>query len=642
MPDIWFDVDTALAEVPVNKVPLVDDGDFKTIEGGVAYNAAGMALRWHFVTSAGAYTVTSVTPTSGGDYDWTDQGDSGVYTIEIPASGGASINNDTEGYGWFTGVATGILPWCSPIYGFRAAALNDALCDGGDNLDVNVTQFGGTNGTFASGRPEVNTTHLAGSSTTLSQLIAANLTYAGTASSGSTTTLVDAGLTQVDDYWIGSWVLFTSGNNIGQARLITDFVAGTDTVTFSPAVANSVTTHSYVIIPAAGLLAPQTGDSYARIGSTGSGLTTLATAATLSTVATNVSTIKSAMILAEGTNGSTGNDTTHIHMPALPYGDDEINDHALVIFDDSESEYHVCWITDWVNATKLATVTTLPFTPQNASDSYALLSLKRNVRSDVTAIAIADQVWEETLADHSGTSGSTAAALNAAGSAGDPWSTALPGAYGAGTAGKIIGDNINATVSSRSSHSAADVWAVGTRALTDKAGFTISGTTTTFDALQTALNSAHGSGSWATATGFSTHSAADVWAAASRTLTAGTNIQLPSNGLANVTAWTVAITGNITGNLSGSVGSVTGAVGSVTAGVNLADGAITDAKFTIPTLTSPASGPVGMLVQLWRRFFKKVTRDSDEIKTYADNGSTVVTTQTYTASGSDEDVGAAS
>jgi hypothetical protein len=35
-------------------------------------------------------------------------------------------------------------------------------------------------------------------------------------------------------------------------------------------------------------------------------------------------------------------------------------------------------------------------------------------------------------------------------------------------------------------------------------------------------------------------------------------IQLPSNGLANVTTWTVALTGNITGNLSGSVGSVTG------------------------------------------------------------------------------------
>lgn len=124
-----MDVDAALSEVPVNILPLLDDTDFKSIEGAVAYNAAGMALRWHFVTCAGAYTVTSVTPTTAGNYDWTDQGDSGIYTIEIPASGGASINNDTEGFGWFTGVATGVLPWRGPTIGFRAAGLNDALIE---------------------------------------------------------------------------------------------------------------------------------------------------------------------------------------------------------------------------------------------------------------------------------------------------------------------------------------------------------------------------------------------------------------------------------------------------------------------------------------------------------------------------------
>lgn len=144
MCDLWMDVDAALSEVPVNLVPLTDATDFKTIEDAVAYNAAGMALYWHFVTTAGAYTVTAVTPTTGGTYDWTDQGAAGIYTIEIPASGGASINNDTEGFGWFTGSATGVLPWRGPVIGFRAAALNNALIDGGDTLDVNVIQMGGT------------------------------------------------------------------------------------------------------------------------------------------------------------------------------------------------------------------------------------------------------------------------------------------------------------------------------------------------------------------------------------------------------------------------------------------------------------------------------------------------------------------
>lgn len=128
MPDIWMDVDASLAEVPVNLMPLIDDTDFRTVEDAIAHNAAGMDLRWNFVTSAGAYTSTAVTPTTAGDYDWTHQGD-GMYSIEIPASGGASINNDTEGYGWFTGMITGVLPFRGPVIGFRASGLNDLLCD---------------------------------------------------------------------------------------------------------------------------------------------------------------------------------------------------------------------------------------------------------------------------------------------------------------------------------------------------------------------------------------------------------------------------------------------------------------------------------------------------------------------------------
>ncbi len=142
MPDFWMDVDATLAEVPVNIIALIDDTDFKTRETGIVYDSAGMDLVWNFVTTAGATSQTAVTPTTGGEYDWTHQGD-GMYTIEIPASGGASINNDTEGFGWFTGLVTGVLAWRGPTIGFRAAALNNALIDSGDNLDVNITQLGG-------------------------------------------------------------------------------------------------------------------------------------------------------------------------------------------------------------------------------------------------------------------------------------------------------------------------------------------------------------------------------------------------------------------------------------------------------------------------------------------------------------------
>ena len=56
-----------------------------------------------------------------------------------------------------------------------------------------------------------------------------------------------------------------------------------------------------------------------------------------------------------------------------------------------------------------------------------------------TAGAIADAVWDETIGDHL-TAGSTGAALNAAGSAGDPWTTTLPGSYTGSQAGKILAD----------------------------------------------------------------------------------------------------------------------------------------------------------------------------------------------------------
>ena len=66
-----------------------------------------------------------------------------------------------------------------------------------------------------------------------------------------------------------------------------------------------------------------------------------------------------------------------------------------------------------------------------------------------------ESVWDATTASHL-QSGTTGASLNAAGSAGDPWTTSLPGAYGAGTAGYLIGTNLDTTVSSRASQTSLD------------------------------------------------------------------------------------------------------------------------------------------------------------------------------------------
>jgi len=140
MADLRVDVDTAVV-VPVNIFPLTDNTDFKTREQDVAYNATGMDLVWNFTTPAGVTSCTAVTPTTGGVYDWSETvANKGMYQIEIPASGGATINNDTEGCGWFTGLATGVLPWRGPTIEFASAHVNDALT-GTDKLQVHVDEI---------------------------------------------------------------------------------------------------------------------------------------------------------------------------------------------------------------------------------------------------------------------------------------------------------------------------------------------------------------------------------------------------------------------------------------------------------------------------------------------------------------------
>lgn len=164
----------------------------------------------------------------------------------------------------------------------------------------------------------------------------------------------------------------------------------------------------------------QTGDSYARIGATGSGLTSLATASALTTVDTVV----------DGIKAVTDN---------LP------NSGAL---------------------TSLATAAALT-----------------TVDGVVDAIKAATDKLDDTLEDDSGTYRFTANALEQAPSGG--------------------GDATGANQTTIIGH------------LTDIKGATFNGTTDSLEALRD-----RGDSAWVTATGFSTHSAADVWAVTTRTITA--------------------------------------------------------------------------------------------------------------------------
>jgi hypothetical protein len=95
-------------------------------------------------------------------------------------------------------------------------------------------------------------------------------------------------------------------------------------------------------------------------------------------------------ILTAGTIGATGNDTTHLHLAGQTYGNDELNDYCVVVYDNSESEYHGVWISGWVLATELATLSPgLPFTPEASVDTYWIFALKQHPDTETIRTATA-------------------------------------------------------------------------------------------------------------------------------------------------------------------------------------------------------------------------------------------------------------
>lgn len=169
---------------------------------------------------------------------------------------------------------------------------------------------------------------------------------------------------------------------------------------------------------------------------------------------------------------------------------------------------------DWLLASGYtAPPTVVAIRQEMDSNSTKLVNLDATVSSRLasasyttppTAAAVADAVWDEDLSQHL-TGGSTGSGLNAASSAGDPWATSLPGAYGAGSAGYIIGNRLDAAVTSRlatagytSPPSAATistaVWGESVRSLTDKAGFALADGSIV--AATIGANALNGKGDW--------------------------------------------------------------------------------------------------------------------------------------------------
>lgn len=76
----------------------------------------------------------------------------------------------------------------------------------------------------------------------------------GTATSGSTTTLADTGLsTSTDDDWNGAYLYIYAGTNAGLARTVKDYTGATDVLTVEEAYPSAVdTTSKYILLGAGG------------------------------------------------------------------------------------------------------------------------------------------------------------------------------------------------------------------------------------------------------------------------------------------------------------------------------------------------------------------------------------------------------
>lgn len=131
---------------------------------------------------------------------------------------------------------------------------------------------------------------------------------------------------------------------------------------------------------------------------------------------------------------------------------------------------------------------------------YATRTLTANTNLNIPSAADnADAVWDEAIADH--TTGTTFGGKNQRVVPSETLNDYKADVSGLATSAALatVDGNVDSiledtnelqtnqgnwlTATGFSTHSAADVWSVATRALTDKAGFTISGTKTTLDAL---------------------------------------------------------------------------------------------------------------------------------------------------------------
>ena len=186
---------------------IIDSTD-GTPETGVVFNTSGIDLSYWRHGANSVVAITEATQTVNGAHS--DGGfvhlGNGVYRLDLPDAAVAAGATAVDVFGTVTGmiVLGGTVELSPPVNTVALAGTAQTARDIGASVLIssgtgtgqlsvtsgviasNVTQFGGVAGTFASGRPEVNTSHIAGSAVSTSTAqIGVNVVNAGGTAWGS-------------------------------------------------------------------------------------------------------------------------------------------------------------------------------------------------------------------------------------------------------------------------------------------------------------------------------------------------------------------------------------------------------------------------------------------------------------------------
>lgn len=307
----------------------------------------------------------------------------------------------------------------------------------------------------------------------LSGIYGALVLRTGTAQGGGSTSItLDAGASSTNDLYIGNRVLTTGGTGGMQSRVITAYNGGTKVATVYPAWAtnpDSTTTFAVETSAYAAGVATNVGITQAAADQVWSTTTrALTDKAGFALSSAGVQAIWDALTSALTTAGSVGKRIADFLDATISsrstYGGADTSGTTTLLGRLTSARATLLDNADVAVSTRLPTsgYTAPPAATDNATavrtelgTELARIDVATSTRlptssysAPPSAASIAVATVDQSLSGHT-TAGTVGGALNAAGSAGDPWSTMLPGSYASGTAGYIVGNRLDVVLSTR-------------------------------------------------------------------------------------------------------------------------------------------------------------------------------------------------